>query len=132
LARVGFNKENVKGFDPVDEGDYTVEVVKATIGTSKTGNPKLSLDMLIEKAPEQDNGQEVEGHHLFCDMSAADDGKAFMLAQALDCFQVPNDAEGFDTDDFIGAKGVVRVKKELYTPSDGEPRTQNKVDKFLA
>jgi len=127
MPRVGFNREKVATeWRPFDDGEYEVEVHNAEPYQSKAGKPALKLDMIVLSGPDQADGSDVIGRHLFDNMSAVDDGNAFSLAMAIDCFQVPCDEEGFDSDDFIGCTGRVETVQEEF---EGVVRT--KIDKYL-
>lgn len=128
MPRVRFNRGNVKSdFTPLDEGvEYEVEVLKFNPSTSKKGNATIKADYQVFDGPEQVDGNPSIGRHLFDTLYAEDDGKAFSLGRALECFNIDGEGEEFDTDDVVGARGRVTVEHEIY-----EGKTQERVKYVL-
>ena len=125
--RVPFHKDNVeRGFNPVDPGGpYEIECLKCEPGTSKAGKAKLDMEYQILAGPEQADGSDPAGKHLFDHVSAEDDGRAISLANLLDAFGVGDD-DGFDTEDLIGATASVITKHEEY-----EGKIRDKIDQYI-
>lgn len=44
-------RNEVGGFEPIEQGVYTGRIIKAEFGTSKAGNPKVTMDWKIEGGP---------------------------------------------------------------------------------
>jgi hypothetical protein len=133
MARVKVNRSTINTSNvPVIPGEYEVECIKAEPGESKAGNAKLKMEYQVLAGPDQgEDKPDCVGKHLFDDIYAEDDGKAFSLANAIDAFEVPNDDDGFDTEDFIGQRGRVSVTVETYTKADGTEVISNKIEKYL-
>ena len=127
MPKVPFNRDKVDTeFTPLDTGGpYEIECIKCEPGVSQTGNPKLDLEYQCISGPDQKSGFDVQGRHLFDHVSATDDGRAFSLANILDAFGIPNDKNGFNTEDFIGATCRVTVKHEEY-----EGKMRDRIDTY--
>ena len=137
MAKMRLNRDSIKSdFTPLDCVDengndlvYTVDVKSSKPFQSKaSGSNNLKFDLVVSEGPEQKDGSSATGRHIFANVYAEDDGKAFMLDQAFDCFGVTPDADGeWDSNDFVGQSGQVTLKHEEYNG-----KTNERIKKFLS
>lgn len=121
----------------VPEGTYHIRNHSADVKQSKKGTDMIVVLSMIE-AGEFPNAAPI---NTYLSLPGDDDepkAKAFKLLQLrrfCECFEIPFEETGFDTDDIAGSEGDCMVKQEVYTPvtDDGspdpnkEPLTSNKL-----
>lgn len=110
----------IKGNEPIEPQQVRAEIVKATPGTSKTGNPKLDLQWKITETADGEN----EGRILFDTVSFAPAAlwRAKLTLQALG---FPSDFQGaIEAEDLIGREAALTVTIE---PAAGDYPARNKV-----
>ena len=109
----------------VPEGEYHIRNHEAELTTSKKGSQMIKVLSVIE-SPDHPNAAPI---NTYLSLPSDDDepkAAAFKLLQLrrfCECFEIPFDESGFDTDDIAGSEGDCLVKQESFQPllPDGSP-----------
>ncbi len=139
---------NVKPFEPIDPGViYLCSVSALTVGKSKEGNPKTSLELTVvspdevavEDWHENDEGEMVnfgmtdkttkaKGRKLFREYSLNANALPFLyeFVKAADTNAVLNESFRYNPKNYIGLQVAVKVKNEAY-----EEQVRPRVTKVL-
>jgi hypothetical protein len=113
----------IKGNDPLPPGQYLGEVIKATAGTSKTGNPKIDVQYKVTDSPDGEN----VGRTIFDTISLAPNAlwRAKLTLRGLG---FPEDFAGaIDTEDLLGREAALTLTIE---PGQGDYGPRNRVAKI--
>ena len=94
------------GFDPLPEERLTFQITKGTLGTSKTGNPKVDLELTCQSPG-------YEGRILFDTQSLLPNAQ-FAIKVLLNASAAPQDAGGFDTEEVVGCSVDAQLTIRSY------------------
>jgi hypothetical protein len=125
----------VKQEQPLDNGRYQVECVQTGIVDREGGNQSLRLNFLVKAGPTQKDGSSPEDRRLsdfipltgYADMK---DGGEFVMRKlkaACDSFGIDVDEDGFDYEQFVGARADVITR--LRENPDGVLESQ--INRYL-
>jgi hypothetical protein len=96
------------------EGEYDLRIVKSEDGESKAGNPMTTVYIKIEDSAVP-NAALVRHWITYPDRQTPPDQVQMRLldiARFLQCFGIPHEGAGFNTDDLLGATGRCFVGQE--------------------
>jgi hypothetical protein len=106
--------DDAKEAEVVPEGEYDLRIIKAEDGESKKGNPMTSILIKIEDAPIP-NAAPVRHWLTYPDNKTPADQRNMRLLDIkrfLTLFGVPITADGFDSEDLVGATARAYLTQE--------------------
>lgn len=106
--------DDAKEMEAVPEGEYDLRIIKAEDGESKKGNPMTTVMLRIENAGIP-NPAPVRHWITHVTADTPEDQKAMRLldtARFLQCFGIPHESHGFNSDDLEGATGTCMLTQE--------------------
>src|SRR6185437_1130137 len=111
----------------VPEGEYHIRNHEAEMATSKKGSQMIKVLSVIE-SPDYPNAAPIMTYLALPGDDDEPKSAAFKLLQLrrfCECFEIPFEENGFDTDDIAGSEGDCLVKQETFQPllPDGSPDT---------
>lgn len=119
----------------VPEGEYDLEILSAELEVSKNAakqgvtEPNMIHCVIAVRSDEYPTARPI-GHWLM--FATENDEWAGMRLRDqkrfLECFSIPYEGNGFDTDDFVGSKGRCLVTNE--TSDKGEPFNSLRLPRF--
>ena len=122
MTFVPIKLDDVQESQPVEEGEYDLQIVKAEVGESKKGNTMITVALRVLDEP---NASLV--NHWIVPPKASDSPERQSLgrldiARFCYAFGIPYDASqgGFDTEDFHGKTARVFLKKEVNEQDGNE------------
>ena len=117
------------------DGEYEVTIYKMDLVTTKTAPPRPMLKIeakLVEGGEDQNGGRLYPGFPIFDNIMLVDEEQPDRVAKRCavlqECFLGERRVK-FNTDDFIGQSGVVRIKTE---PAKGAFPASNRVARYEA
>lgn len=119
MAFVAINLNDVEESAPVAEGEYDVQITKATLGESKGGKPMITANIRLVGQP---TAQAIR-HFIVLptpDLDAEQTRyRKLDLKRFCAAFNIPTDG-GVNVDDFQGAEASVYVTKKVDDDSGNE------------
>ncbi len=116
--------------EAVPEAEYDLRIVKSEDGESKKGNAMTTIYIKIED-PQYPNAALV-GHWLVHPTKDTPPEQVQMrlleTRRFLECFGIPYEGDGYNTDDFVGATGRSFLSQE--TGDDNVVRNRLKLPKL--
>lgn len=115
---------DAKESETVPEGNYHVRNHSAEEKDSKSGKPMIVVTSIIE-SDDYPNAAPIVTYLNIPSDNDEPKAAAFKLLQLrrfCECFEIPFDDNGFDTDDIAGSEADVDISVEMYRPMvDGKP-----------
>ena len=122
MPNIAVNLDDIHEPKPVPIGRYDVTIADVQPMESQKGKPMLLVSLGIDGHDDAPNVRHYISLPHDGDEPRSSQFKALMLKRFLVAFNIPFSGEGFNIDDFYGAKAALEVGLDKEKDSDGNEK----------